>query len=155
MTSIVICWLRSKQCLVNTWCVDVWEYKWLFLCGCLNMLGGRRWYHQDYSTDFGSTFKSPQFPASGEVGWICAENLLNAAIRESEKLNVKVDPTPPNPMMTTIPPPDEHCNHGQWGQPGWFSQNGRSLSRICWHCYEESEMYWRKEKMPSQMEVAP
>ena len=43
MTSIVICWLRSKQCLVNTWCVDVWEYKWLFLCGCLNMPGGRRW----------------------------------------------------------------------------------------------------------------
>jgi len=29
--------------------------------------------------------------ASGEVGWVCAENLLNAAIDESEKLNVKMN----------------------------------------------------------------
>ena len=60
---------------------------------------------QGYSKDFGSTFKSPQFPVSGEVGWLCAENLLNAAIRESEKLNVKVDPImPPNPHDNVQPP---------------------------------------------------
>ena len=48
------------------------------------------WYCTNFS-NFGSTCKSSQFPASGEVGCTCAENLLNAAIKESEKLDVKVN----------------------------------------------------------------
>ena len=79
---------------------------------------------------------------------MCAENLLNAAIDESEKLKVKVNiPIVATresvklnvevnlPIVAVVrlspPPSDEYCNHGQRVQHGWFPQNGRSLVGIC------------------------
>ena len=100
------------------------------------------------------------------MGSVCAVNLLDTAVKESVKLDVKVDfflhtldnvhvaverseklkvkldicppPNPKSPHPITSPIstliqfyPDEHCNHGQRGQPSWIPQDGWSLAWVC------------------------
>ena len=66
---------------------------------------------------------------------------VHVAVERSEKLKVKLDicppPNPKSPHPITSPIstliqfyPDEHCNHGQRGQPSWIPQDGWSLAWV-------------------------
>ena len=65
------------------------------LCVCFHSREGNDILLQnEKQSKFKYKLESPQFSASGEVGSVCAVNLLHAAVKESVKLDVKVDISP-------------------------------------------------------------